>query len=88
MKCGSIFCLRTGNALVGINANQIHSVFLGVCFEKFFLRLQAVELVLFVRGYTAICDDIHHSRPPFLNRSGKKGRFFRGGCLLLGFGDM
>ena len=58
-KLLAVFDFCAGDALVGVEADQVVPGALGVLGEEAFLGLQAVQLVLFVGGDTAVGGDVH-----------------------------
>ena len=58
-KLFPILDFRPGNALVCVKAYKVVPGAFGIFGEEFFLRFQAVELILFVGGNTAVSGDVH-----------------------------
>ena len=58
-KLFPVLDFRPGNALVCVKARKVIPGASGIFGEEFFLRFQAVELIFFVGGNTAVGGDVH-----------------------------
>lgn len=66
----AVFYFCPGNPLVGIQADKMIPRPGGIFRKKFFLRLQAVQLIGCICGNTAICGNLHYETFPLIfNRS-------------------
>ena len=58
-KFFAVFGLCAGDALIGVQADQIVAGALGILHKESFLRCQAVQLIFFVGGDPAVSGNVH-----------------------------